>query len=137
MATPQIPGGNCPHCHAPIIDLFAEWTDEYQTAGGKQAILAGGIVFDCYYCQGPIQLVLPLAIEMPQLPLGAYAVAKRSKARCNNWLTSQHPGFSLTQVVELANWQSGGKWAFDGYNWKEGVIHQHGLDSAPQLGSQP
>ena len=44
MATPQIPGGTCGHCRAPVIDLFAEWTDEYQTSGGKQAILAGAVV---------------------------------------------------------------------------------------------
>jgi hypothetical protein len=54
MATPQIPGGRCVHCQAPVIDLFAEWTDEYQTRAGKDAILAGDIVFDCYYCQMPL-----------------------------------------------------------------------------------
>ena len=32
MATPQIPDDKCEHCGAPIIDLFAEWTDDYQTA---------------------------------------------------------------------------------------------------------
>ena len=55
MATPQIPGGKCGHCQAPIIDLFAEWTEEYQTREGKQNICEGRIVFDCYYCEGPLQ----------------------------------------------------------------------------------
>src|SRR5437868_10595304 len=66
MATPQIPGGECGHCRAPIIDVFAEWTDDYQTKQGKQAILAGDIVFDCYYCGGPLQVILPLALILPQ-----------------------------------------------------------------------
>jgi hypothetical protein len=38
-----------------VIDLFAEWTEEYQTSAGKQALLAGAVVFDCYYCQMPLQ----------------------------------------------------------------------------------
>jgi len=133
MATPQIPGGVCPHCRAPIVDLFAEWTDEYQTAAGKQAILAGDMVFDCYYCQQAFQLVLPLAVILPQRSATAYRVAKRSKARCDAWLLSQHPGYSLSQVVEMAGWQHGVQWAFDGYNWKEGDWHIHGQDSAPIL----
>jgi hypothetical protein len=137
MPTPQIPGGECPHCHAPVIDLFAEWTDEYQTSSGKKAILAGNIVFDCCFCQGPIQLVLPLAIESPRLPPGAFFVAKRSRTRCDEWLLSQHPGYSLSQVIEMAALQHGGKWAFEGYNWKEGTIHQHGVDAAPVAGSNP
>ncbi len=81
MATPQIPEGKCVHCQAPIIDLFAEWTDDYQTREGKQAILAGEVVFDCYYCQRPLQLVLPLALVPPQKGQDEYRVAKRSKAR--------------------------------------------------------
>jgi hypothetical protein len=28
----------------------------------------------------------------------------------------------------MAGWQHRGEWAFDGYNWKEGDIHQHGQD---------
>ena len=55
----------CVHCRAPVIDLFAEWTDEYQTPGGKRAILAGDVVFDCYCCHGLLRLVLPLAIVGP------------------------------------------------------------------------
>ena len=129
MATPQIPDGQCPHCQGAIIDLFAEWTDEYQTAAGKQAILAGDVVFDCYYCQVPVQLTLPLALTTPQK--AGYRIAKRARARCEAWLQSQHPGYSLTQVVEMAGWQHAGKWAFDGYNWKEGTTHQHGTDTAP------
>src|SRR5438105_3325682 len=77
MATPQIPGGQCPHCGAPLIDLFAEWTDDYQTAVGKQDILAGEIVFDCTFCEGPVQLVLPLALVLPRKLVGDYRVAKR------------------------------------------------------------
>jgi hypothetical protein len=100
MATPPIPGGICPHCQASIIDLFAEWTDEYQTAAGKQAIMAGDLVFDCYYCQKPIQLVLPLAVVLPQKGAGNYQVATRRKFRCEDWLRSQHPGETLSQVVE-------------------------------------
>jgi hypothetical protein len=131
MATPQIPGGQCPHCGAPVIDLFAEWTDEYQTPAGKQGILAGDIVFDCYYCEGPLQLVLPLAIVLPRKSAGAYQVAKRGKARCEAWLRAQHPGLSLSQVVEMAAWQFGDRWAFDGYNWREGDVHHHRQDTAP------
>ena len=135
MATPQIPGGQCPHCLAPIVDLFAEWTDEYQTAAGKQAILAGDIVFDCYHCARPVQLVLPLALIVPQKLPGSYRIAVRSQARCHAWLASQHPGSSLSQVVAMAGWQYGGKWAFDGYNWKEGIVHRHGKDAAPSGGT--
>src|SRR5579859_1342784 len=104
MATPQIPEGRCVHCHAPIVDLFAEWTAEYQTPEGKRAILAGDVVFDCYYCQGHLQLVLPLAIVPPQKEPGKYRVAKRSRSRCADWLRSQHPGETLSQVVEKAGW---------------------------------
>jgi hypothetical protein len=129
MATPQIPDGKCVHCQAPIVDVFAEWTDEYQTKEGKQAILAGDIVFDCYYCQSPLQLGLPLSLCAPKK--GQYALAKRRKSRCEEWLRSQHPGQSLSQIVEAANWQHGGKWAFDGYNWAEGHVHHHGLDKPP------
>src|SRR5436309_135535 len=120
MATPQIPAGRCAHCQAPIIDLFAEWTDEYQTPRGKQAILAGDVVFDCYYCEGPLQLVLPLGLILPQKGPNDYAVAKRKRSRCEDWLRSQHPGQTLSQVVEAASWQHGGRWALDGYNWAEG-----------------
>jgi hypothetical protein len=134
MATPQIPGGRCPRCQAPIIDLFAEWTDEYQTAAGKQAILAGSVVFDCYYCESPLQLVLPLAIIPPQKGPADYQVAKRKKSRCEDWLRSQHPGDSLSQVVEKAAWQHGTQWAFDGYNWGDGGVHHHGQDSPPPPG---
>ena len=131
MATPQVPGGNCPHCNAPVIDVFAEWTEDYQTARGKQAIMAGDVVFDCYYCQEPLQLILPLALVGPQKHPGDYRVAKRRKARCEAWLRSQHPGQSLSQIVEAANWQFGGKWAFDGYNWAEGIPHHHRHDAPP------
>ena len=82
MATPQVPGGRCVYCHAPVIDVFAEWTDEYQTAEGKKAILAGDIVFDCYYCQEPLQLTLPLALIAPTKPPSEYKVAKRARLRC-------------------------------------------------------
>ena len=131
MATPQIPGGQCPHCGAPVIDLFAEWTDEYQTAVGKQEILAGTIVFDCYFCEGPIQLVLPLAIVMPMKSADAYRIAKRSKTRCEAWLRAQHSGKSFSDIVEMAGWQQGQQWAFDGYNWLEGDAHHHRQDTAP------
>jgi hypothetical protein len=137
MATPQIPEGKCLHCQAPVIDLFAEWTEEYQTAEGKQAILAGDIVFDCYYCQGPLQLALPLALLAPQKEPGAYRVAKRRKARCEAWLRGQHPGLTLSQVVESAGWQYQGAWAFDGYNWAEGEAHRHGVDVPPAAGANP
>jgi hypothetical protein len=131
MATPQIPEGRCLHCQAPVVDLFAEWTDEYQTKEGKKAILAGDAVFDCYYCQGLLQLILPLAVILPQKKSGEYRVAKRVKSRCEDWLRSQHPGESLSQVVEKANWRFQDRWAFDGYNWQEGTIHHHGQDSPP------
>jgi len=131
MATPQIPGGQCPHCAGPIIDLFAEWTEEYQTAAGKRDILVGDVVFDCYFCEGPFQLVLPLAIVLPMQPANAYRVAKRSKGRCEAWLRAQHPGASLSEVVEMAGWQFGPRWAFDGYNWREGDVHHHRQDTAP------
>jgi hypothetical protein len=134
MATPQIPDGNCVHCQAPIIDLFAEWTEEYQTPEGKRAICAGEIVFDCYYCGGPLQLTLPLALISPAKGPEEYRMAKRQRSRCDDWLRSQHPGESLSQVVEKAGWQFRGKWAFDGYNWKEGAAHRHGKDTPP--GSQ-
>ena len=138
MPTPQIPAGQCRHCHAPVIDLFAEWTEDYQTTAGKQAILRGDIVFDCYYCQGPLQLVLPLGLTFPQKAPTDYRIAKRAKSRCEEWLRSQHPGQTLSQVVEAANWQYGGKWAFDGYNWGEGEVHHHGRDSPPApKGSNP
>src|SRR5262245_12112707 len=74
MATPQIPGGQCPHCGAPVIDLF-EWTEEYQTPAGKRGILAGDVVFDCSFCEGPLQLVLPLALVAPVKPASTYRVA--------------------------------------------------------------
>jgi hypothetical protein len=131
MATPQVPDGRCPRCDAPIIDVFAEWTDEYQTATGKQAILRGEIVFDCYYCQQPMQLRLPLALGLPDKGPADYHIATRRKARCEEWLRSQHPGQSLSQVVEAADWQFVGRWAFDGYNWAEGATHRHGQDSPP------
>src|SRR5260370_30738104 len=111
MPTPQIPDGKCDHCQASIVDLFAEWTDEYQTKEGKQAILAGEVVFDCYYCQQPLQLVLPLALVLPRKGPGEYAIAVRRNSRCENWLRSQHPGLSLSQLVEAANWHHEGKWA--------------------------
>ena len=128
---PQIPEGQCPHCQASIIDLFAEWTPEYETGSGKRAILAGDVVFDCYYCEGPIQLVLPLALISPQN--SGYRLAKRRMSKCEDWLRSQHPGYSLSQVVEMAAWQHAGKWAFDGYNWKEGMVHHHGQDLPPSF----
>ena len=131
MATPQIPEGRCVHCQGPIVDLFAEWTEEYQTPEGKRAILAGSVVFDCYYCEAPLQLVLPLAVIRPQKTQKEYQVAKRKKSRCEDWLRSQHPGTSLSQVVENAGWKHAGKWAFDGYNWLEGEVHQHGKDTPP------
>jgi hypothetical protein len=109
---PQIPDGECPHCHGPIIDLFAEWTDEYATSTGKAAILAGDVVFDCYYCERPIQLVLPLGLVMPQKSVAH--VAKRKKSKCEEWLRNQHPGKSLSDIVNAAGWQHAGKWAFDG-----------------------
>jgi hypothetical protein len=138
MATPQIPEGRCAHCQAPVVDLFAEWTDEYQTRNGKQAILAGEIVFDCYYCEQPLQLSLPLALSLPQKQPGEYVVAKRKKGRCEDWLRSQHPGDTLSKVVEKANWQYGNQWAFDGYNWAEGEVHQHGQDASPApVGGNP
>ncbi|SRR6266851_4573976 len=131
MATPQIPEGRCDHCQAPIIDLFAEWTDEYQTKEGKRAILAGEIVFDCYYCQGLLQLILPLALILPHKGPNEYQVAKRKKSRSEDWIRSQHPGDSLSGVIEKGNWRYRGKWAFDGYNWSEGSVHQHGQDMPP------
>src|SRR5437773_161137 len=82
MATPQIPDGQCAHCGAPIIDLFAEWTDDYQTQEGKRAILDGRVVFDCYYCQGPLQLALPLALQAPVYDVGQYRVTRRRQVRC-------------------------------------------------------
>ena len=114
-----------------MIDVFAEWTDEYQSADGKRSILAGEIVFDCYYCQRPLQLTLPLALVVPQKALADYRIAKRRQTRCENWLRSQHPGETLSQVVEAAGWQHGGRWAFDGYNWGEGTTHRHGADVPP------
>ena len=131
MATPQIPGGKCDHCQAAVVDVFAEWTEEYQTKDGKRAILASEVVFDCYYCQQPLQLVLPLALILPQKGSDEDRIAKRKKSRCEDWLRSQHPGQTLSQVVETANWQHEGKWAFDGYNWLEGEVHQHGKDVPP------
>lgn len=131
MATPQIPEGECVHCQAPIIDLFAEWTDEYQTPAGKKDMLAGIIVFDCYYCEKVTQLVLPLALILPQNDPAQYRIAKRKKSRCEDWLRSQHPGESLSDVVEKAGWQHNGQWAFDGYHWQEGEVHRHGQDSPP------
>jgi hypothetical protein len=128
MATPQVPAGRCPLCQSPIVDVFAEWTDEYQTTQGKRAIMAGDVVFDCYYCEAPLQLILPLALISPRKNPGQYKVAKRRKSRCEDWLRSQHPGVSLSQVIELANWQFGSKWAFDGYTWIEGLVHRHGQD---------
>jgi hypothetical protein len=131
MATPQIPEGRCPQCEAPLVDLFAEWTDEYQTPEGKRAILVGEVIFDCYYCQAPVQLVLPLALIRPQTGKGHRRVAKWKKSRCEEWLRSQHPGASLSHVVEIAAWKFAGQWAFDGYNWDEGEVHRHGQDSPP------
>ena len=138
MATPQIPEGACGNCGAPVIDLFAEWTDAYQTSAGKQAILAGAVVFDCYYCQMPLQLQLPLALVLPQKGTHEFQVAKRRKARCEDWLRSQHPGQSLSQVIAAASWKHAGKWAFDGYNWEEGQVHRHGQDAPPSAqGNNP
>lgn len=131
MATPQIPEGKCVHCQAPILDLFAEWTDEYQTPQGKRAILSGEIVFDCDYCEGRLQLTLPLALLHPRKGPDESRLAKRKRLRCEDWLRSQHPGESLSQVVEKAGWQFGGKWAFEGYNWGEGEVHRHGADAPP------
>src|SRR5439155_5587624 len=105
-----------------------------QAVAGKQAILAGDIVFDCYYCEQPMQLTLPLALIAPRKAPSAHRIAKRSRQRCEAWLTSQHPGYSLSQVVQMAGWHDGRKWAFDGYNWKEGDIHHHGQDAAPTAG---
>ena len=137
MATPQIPDGRCEQCQAPVIDVFAEWTDEYQTKEGKQAILAGDVVFDCYFCQQPLQLVLPLALVPPRKGPNEYRIAKRKKARCEDWLRSQHPGETLSQVViENAGWQYGDRWAFDEYNWAEGEIHRHGQDVPPTLSGE-
>jgi hypothetical protein len=131
MATPQIPDGRCVHCQAPIIDLFAEWTEEYQSSDGKNAILAGEVVFDCYYCQKPLQLTLPLALIQPQRVHHEIRLAKRLLSKCEEWLRNQHPGESLSHVVERASWKFQGKWAFDGYNWGEGGIHQHQQDRPP------
>jgi hypothetical protein len=128
---PQIPEGKCVHCQAPVIDLFAEWTADYQSPQGRQEILAGTIVFDCYYCQGPLQLTLPLALIAPLKEQDKFRVAKRTRARCDAWLRSQHAGESLSQFVENAGFTCAGKWAFDGYNWAEGMIHRHGKDSPP------
>jgi hypothetical protein len=133
MATPQIPEGRCEHCQGPVVDLFAEWTLEYQTQEGKRDILAGKVVFDCYYCQSPLQLTLPLALVRPQRAQNEYVVGKRMKSRCENWLRSQHPGVSLSGIVENAGWVYQGKWAFDGYNWKEGIVHRHGEDAPPTM----
>ena len=104
---------------------------EYQTAVGKKAIVAGEIVFDCYYCAQPLQLTLPLALVAPEKSPQQYQLAKRKKSRCEVWLRTQHPGASLSDVVEIANWQFEGEWAFDGYNWEEGEIHIHGQDNPP------
>ena len=114
-----------------MIDLFAEWTDEYQTSDGKQAILRGEAVFDCYYCQGALQLRLPLAVSLPEKGPTEYKLAKRRKSRCDEWLRSQHPGQTLSQVVEAAGWRHGSNWAFDGYNWAGGEVHRHGQDRPP------
>lgn len=89
--TPPIPDGRCPHCNGPILDLFAEWTDDYETEEGKRAILAGDIVFDCYFCQQPMQLCLPLDLIVPEKQPGQYRVAKRRKTKCEEWLARQHP----------------------------------------------
>jgi hypothetical protein len=120
-----------------VVDVFAKWTDDYQTKQGKQAILAGDVVFDCYYCQQPLQLVLPLALVPPRRGPNAYRVAKRKKSRCEDGVGSQHPGETLSQIVEKAGWQHGGRWAFDGYNWGEGGVHHHGQDTPPQPGANP
>jgi hypothetical protein len=121
----------CVHCQAPVRDLFAEWTDEWQDPAGKAAILAGATVFDCPYCQGTLQLVLPLALQAPLRPVGNYRVAKRTKKRCEDWLRSQHAGLSLSDVIEAYGMDHNGKWAFDGYNWGDGGIHRHGQDMPP------
>jgi hypothetical protein len=131
IMAPQIPEGTCFHCQAPIIDLFAEWTEEYQSHQGRQAILAGTIVFDCYYCQGPLQLKLPLALTPPVKGPDQYRVAKRTRTRCEAWLQSQHAGASLSAFVEQVGFQCAGKWAFDGYNWAEGTVHRHGEAAPP------
>lgn len=123
--TPPIPDGRCPHCDAPIVDLFAEWTDEYESQEGKQRILAGDVVFDCYFCQQPIQLCLPLDLMAPAKKIGDYRIAKRSRRKCDEWLQGQHPDQTLSQFVENADLQYQGRWAFDGYNWKEGETHRH------------
>src|SRR5262249_23018942 len=52
-----------------------EWTEEYQTPAGKRGILAGDVVFDCSFCEGPLQLVLPLALVAPVKPASTYRVA--------------------------------------------------------------
>jgi hypothetical protein len=112
------------------VDLFAEWTDDYQTSAGKKAITAGEVVFDCYYCQGPLQLVVsPLSLAAPLNGPTEYRVARRKRSRCDAWLRSQHPGETLSQVIERAEWHHQGKWAFDGYNWEEGDVHRHGADA--------
>jgi hypothetical protein len=121
----------CVHCQAPVADLFAEWTDEWQDPAGKPAILAGAVVFDCPYCQGPLQLVLPLAIRSPLQPGGSYRVAKRTRKRCEDWLTAQHPGRSLSEVIEAYGMDHNGAWAFDGYRWGDGGAHRHGHDTPP------
>jgi hypothetical protein len=120
-----------------VIDLFAEWTDAYQTSTGKQAILAGAVVFDCYYCQMPLQPQLPLALVAPQKGAHPFQVAKRRRSRCEDWLRSQHPGQSLSAIVEAAGWKHAGKWAFDGYNWEEGQLHRHGQDAPPTQENSP
>src|SRR5260370_6134805 len=99
MATPQIPEGRCDHCQAPIIDLFAEWTDEYQAKEGKRAILAGEIVFDCYYCQGLLRLILPLALILPHKGPDAYHVAQRQRSRTEESIRNAHPRVSLSGVI--------------------------------------
>src|SRR5262245_48856888 len=113
---PPIPDGHCPHCQVPDGGLFAEWTAEYQTPAGKQAIMAGEVVFDCYFCGQPFQLVLPLDIILPRKPSGASRVARRQKFRCQEWLRSQHPGEALSDVVAKLGLDYSGRWAFDGYN---------------------
>jgi hypothetical protein len=93
--------------------------------------MAGDVVFDCSYCQGPLELVLPLAVQLPHRGMGQYRVAKRKKHRCEEWLRSQHPGQSLSQVMEAMGMDFNEKWAFEGYNWGDGDIHIHGQDVAP------
>ena len=129
MAPPT--SDRCPHCLAPIRDLFAEWTDEWQSPIGKSAILSGDVVFDCPFRQGPVQLVLPLALVAPRRAAGHYRVAKRTRRRCEEWLRSQHPGQTVSQVIEAIGLDHNGKWAFDGYNWGDGGIHRHGHDAGP------